>query len=272
MTLSQDEVRRYSRHLLLRDVGGPGQQKLKAARVLCVGAGGLGSPIIEYLAAAGVGTLGLVDDDVVSLSNLQRQVVHSTANVGKPKVESAAERIAALNPHVTTELFPVRLDGDNVAGIVERFDVVVDGTDNFQTRFLVADAAYALQKPLVTAAVQEFYGSVTTLQPYLSGDDGRPLPSWRCLMPHEPQGDVPTCAQVGILGAVVGVLGTLAACEVLKLITGVGTPLIGRLLMVDIRDMRVDSIGYKRRPDTVPPTVKGGRAGADKAPMLASEP
>ncbi|MCM5551598.1 HesA/MoeB/ThiF family protein [Pleomorphomonas sp. NRK KF1] len=253
MTLSQDEVRRYSRHLLLRDVGGPGQQKLREARVLCVGAGGLGSPIIEYLAAAGVGTLGLVDDDVVSLSNLQRQVVHSTTNVGKPKVESAAERVAALNPNVTVELIPVRLDGDNVADIVGRFDVVVDGTDNFQTRFLVADTAYALQKPLVTAAVQEFYGSVTTLQPYLSDDDGRPLPSWRCLMPNEPDGEVPTCAQVGILGAVVGVLGTLAACEVLKLITGVGTPLIGRLLMVDIRDMRFDSIGYKRRPDTVVP-------------------
>lgn len=253
MTLSQDEVRRYSRHLLLRDVGGPGQQKLKEARVLCVGAGGLGSPIIEYLAAAGVGTLGLVDDDVVSLSNLQRQVVHSTANVGKPKVESAAERVAALNPNVTVELIPIRLDGDNVADIVGRFDVIVDGTDNFQTRFLVADTAYALQKPLVTAAVQEFYGSVTTLQPYLSDDDGRPLPSWRCLMPNEPDGEVPTCAQVGILGAVVGVLGTLAACEVLKLITGVGTPLIGRLLMVDIRDMRFDSIGYKRRPDTVVP-------------------
>ena len=253
MTLSQDEVRRYSRHLLLRDVGGPGQQKLKEARVLCVGAGGLGSPIIKYLAAAGVGTLGLVDDDVVSLSNLQRQVVHSTANVGKPKVESAAERVAALNPNVTVELIPVRLDGDNVADIVGRFDVIVDGTDNFQTRFLVADTAYALQKPLVTAAVQEFYGSVTTLQPYLSDDEGRPLPSWRCLMPNEPDGEVPTCAQVGILGAVVGVLGTLAACEVLKLITGVGTPLIGRLLMVDIRDMRFDSIGYKRRPDTVVP-------------------
>jgi molybdopterin-synthase adenylyltransferase len=251
--LSQDEIRRYSRHLLLRDVGGAGQQKLKAARVLCVGAGGLGSPIIEYLAAAGVGTLGLVDDDVVSLSNLQRQVIHSTANVGRPKVESAAERVAALNPNVVTELFPVRLDGDNIAVLFDRFDIIVDGTDNFPTRFLVADTAYALQKPLVSAAVQEFYGSVTTLQPYLLDDKGQPAPSWRCLMPHEPEGDVPTCAQVGILGAVVGVLGTLAACEVLKLITGVGKPLIGRLLMVDIRDMKVDTIGYRRRPDTVIP-------------------
>lgn len=251
--LSQDEVGRYSRHLLLRDVGGPGQQKLKAARVLCVGAGGLGSPILEYLAAAGVGTLGLVDDDVVSLSNLQRQVVHSTASIGRLKVESAAERVAALNPHVATELFPVRLDGDNIADIFDRFDIIVDGTDNFPTRFLVADTAYALQKPLVSAAVQEFYGSVTTLLPFMADDAGQPCPSWRCLMPHEPAGDVPTCSQVGILGAVVGVLGTLAACEVLKLITGVGKPLIGRLLMIDIRDMQIDTIGYRRRPDTTPP-------------------
>ncbi len=264
-TLSQDEIRRYSRHLLLRDVGGPGQQKLKAARVLCVGAGGLGSPIIEYLAAAGVGTLGLVDDDVVSLSNLQRQVVHSTANVGRPKVESAAERVAALNPNVETELFPVRLDGDNITDIVDRFDVVVDGTDNFPTRFLVADTAYALGKPLVSAAVQEFYGSVTTLQPYLTDDNGQPEPSWRCLMPREPDGNVPTCSEVGILGAVVGVLGTLAACEVLKLITGVGKPLLGRLLMVDIRDMRIDTIGYRRRPDTVVPTAKGRQPDAGSA-------
>lgn len=260
--LSQDEIRRYSRHLLLRDVGGPGQQKLKAARVLCVGAGGLGSPVIEYLAAAGVGTLGLVDDDVVSLSNLQRQVVHSTASLGQSKVESAAERVAALNPNVATELFPVHLDGGNIADIVGRFDIVVDGTDNFPTRFLVADTAYALQKPLVSAAVQEFYGSVTTLRPYLPDDDGQPAPSWRCLMPREPEGDVPTCEQVGILGAVVGVLGTLAACEVLKLITGVGKPLIGRLLMVDIRDMRIDTIGYRRRPDTVTPALPGRRAKA----------
>jgi len=256
-TLGQEEIRRYSRHLLLRDVGGPGQQKLKAARVLCVGAGGLGSPVIEYLAAAGVGTLGLVDDDVVSLSNLQRQVVHSTANLGKLKVESAAERIEALNPNVTTEWFPVRLDETNIASIFERFDIIVDGTDNFATRFLVADTAYALGKPLVAAAVQEFYGSVTTLRPYMPDDDGKPSPSWRCLMPSEPEGEVPTCAQVGILGAVVGVLGTLAACEVLKLITGVGKPLIGRLLMVDIRDMRIDTIGYRRRPDTVPPVLAG---------------
>lgn len=248
--LSKPELERYSRHILLRDVGGPGQQKLKAARVLCVGAGGLGSPVIEYLAAAGVGTLGLVDDDRVSLSNLQRQVIHSTANVDKLKVFSAAERVDAINPNVKVELHPLRLSADNVAGLVERYDIVVDGTDNFPTRFLVADTAYACRKPLVTAGVLEFYGSLTTLLPFETGADGEPNPSWRCLMPREPETAALTCSQVGILGAVVGVLGTLAACEVLKLITGVGEPLIGRLLMVDIRDMAFDIMDYRRNPES----------------------
>ncbi len=246
--LSKKELQRYSRHILLRDVGGPGQNRLKAARVLCVGAGGLGSPVIEYLAAAGVGTLGLVDDDQVSLSNLQRQVVHSTANVGKLKVESARERVAAINPHVNVELHPFRLDAGNVEELVRAYDIVVDGTDNFPTRFLVADTAYACRKPLVTAGVLEFYGSLTTLLPYETDADGQPHPSWRCLMPKEPDTAALTCSEVGILGSVVGVLGTLAACEVLKLITGVGQPLIGRLLMVDIRDMGFDLVDYQRNP------------------------
>ncbi|WP_237153893.1 HesA/MoeB/ThiF family protein [Oryzibacter oryziterrae] len=254
-SLSPEELSRYSRHILLRDVGGPGQQKLKAARVLCVGAGGLGSPIIEYLAAAGIGTLGLVDDDVVSLSNLQRQVVHTSANIGRLKVDSAAERVAAINPHVVVERHALRLDAGNVADIVGNYDIVVDGTDNFPTRFLIADTAYALEKPLVTAGVLEFYGSLTTLVPFRRGADGAFLPSWRCLMPREPEGTALTCAQVGILGAVVGVLGTLAACEVLKLITGVGEPLIGRLLMVDIRDMGFDVVDYERNPATVAPKL-----------------
>lgn len=246
--LSKLEIDRYSRHILLREVGGTGQQKLKAARVLCVGAGGLGSPVIEYLAAAGVGTLGLVDDDRVSLSNLQRQVIHSTAKVDQLKVFSAAERVDALNPNVKVELHPVRLGADNAQKLVERYDIVVDGTDNFPTRFLVADTAYALRKPLVTAGVLEFYGSLTTLLPFATGADGESNPSWRCLMPREPDTAALTCSQVGILGAVVGVLGTLAACEVLKLITGVGEPLIGRLLMVDVRDMAFDIVDYKRNP------------------------
>jgi molybdopterin-synthase adenylyltransferase len=246
--LSNLELQRYSRHILLRDVGGPGQNKLKAARVLCVGAGGLGSPVIEYLAAAGVGTLGLVDDDKVSLSNLQRQVVHATANVGQLKVVSAGERVAAINPHVNVELHPVRLDAENVGELVKAYDIVVDGTDNFPTRFLVADTAYACRKPLVTAGVLEFYGSLTTLLPYAADANGQPNPSWRCLMPREPDTAALTCSEVGILGGVVGVLGTLAACEVLKLITGVGHPLIGRLLMVDIRDMGFDLVEYYRNP------------------------
>lgn len=246
--LSNVELQRYSRHILLRDVGGPGQHKLKAARVLCVGAGGLGSPVIEYLAAAGVGTLGLVDDDRVSLSNLQRQVVHSTANIGKLKVESAGERIAAINPHVNVELHPFRLDAQNTADLIKAYDIVVDGTDNFPTRFLMADTAYACRKPLVTAGVLEFYGSLTTLMPYEADVNGQSNPSWRCLMPKEPETAALTCSEVGILGGVVGVLGTLAACEVLKLITGVGTPLIGRLLMVDIRDMGFDIVEYHRNP------------------------
>jgi adenylyltransferase/sulfurtransferase len=246
--LSKLEIDRYSRHILLREVGGTGQQKLKAARVLCVGAGGLGSPVIEYLAAAGVGTLGLVDDDRVSLSNLQRQVIHSTAKVDQLKVFSAAERVDALNPNVKVELHPVRLGADNAQKLVERYDIVVDGTDNFPTRFLVADTAYALRKPLVTAGVLEFYGSLTTLLPFATGANGESNPSWRCLMPREPDTAALTCSQVGILGAVVGVLGTLAACEVLKLITGVGEPLIGRLLMVDVRDMAFDIVDYKRNP------------------------
>ena len=246
--LSSEELQRYSRHILLRDVGGPGQNRLKAARVLCVGTGGLGSPLVEYLAAAGVGTLGLVDDDRVSLSNLQRQVVHSTANVGKLKVESARERVAAINPHVTVELHPLRLDASNIEELVRAYDIVVDGTDNFPTRFLLADTAYACRRPLVTAGVLEFYGSLTTLLPYETDASGQPHPSWRCLMPREPDTAALTCSEVGILGSVVGVLGTLSACEGLKLITGVGRPLIGRLLMVDIRDMGFDLVDYQRNP------------------------
>lgn len=246
--LTNVELQRYSRHILLRDVGGPGQNKFKAARVLCVGVGGLGSPVIEYLSAAGVGTLGLVDDDRVSLSNLQRQVIHSTANVGKPKVESASERVAAINPHVNVELHPFRLDAETIEDLVNAYDIVVDATDNFPTRFMMADTAYACRKPLVTAGVLEFYGSLTTLLPYEVDADGHLNPSWRCLMPREPETAALTCSEVGILGSVVGVLGTLAACEVLKLIAGVGRPLIGRLLMVDIRDMGFDVIEYYRNP------------------------
>lgn len=253
---SQSELERYARHIVLRDVGGPGQQRLKAARVLCIGTGGLGAPIVMYLAAAGVGTLGLVDDDVVSLSNLQRQVIHGTPDVGRPKVESARDAVARINPHVTIEAHPVRFVAENARALVEAYDIVVDGSDNFTTRFLAADTCFAVGRTLVTSAVSEFDGSITTLAPHLVGADGTPNPSYRCLFPEPPpRGLVPACAEAGILGAVVGVLGTLAATEVLKLITGVGEPLFRRLLMVDLKSMRFETIDYRRNPTTVRPSL-----------------
>jgi molybdopterin-synthase adenylyltransferase len=251
--LDRDELERYARHIVLRDVGGPGQQKIKAARVLCVGAGGLGSAIIQYLAAAGVGTIGIVDDDVVSLSNLQRQVIHGTPDIGRAKVSSAADAVRRLNPHVAVETHAVRLDATNAAELVQPYDIVVDGLDNFPARFALADTCYAVRRPLVSAGVLEFYGSLTTLMPYLTGADGEPNPSLRCMTRVPADGAAVTCVQVGILGSVAGVLGTLAATEVLKLITGVGEPLVRRLLMVDLRDMGFDIVDYRRDPNTVAP-------------------
>jgi molybdopterin/thiamine biosynthesis adenylyltransferase len=245
--LTKDEVARYARHLVLPEIGGPGQQRLKAARVLVVGAGGLGAPALLYLAAAGVGTLGIVDDDVVELSNLQRQVVHDTASVGTAKVDSAAATVARLNPHVVVEPHRQRLTAESAPALVAAYDVVVDGSDNFATRYALSDACEAMRRPLVTAAVGRFDGSLTTLVPYETGADGVANPRWRDLFPEAPpDGTVPNCAEAGILGAVVGVLGTLQACEVVKLVTGIGEPLIGRLLLVDILGMRFETIGYGR--------------------------
>ncbi len=247
MTLTTEEIARYARHLVLPEIGGPGQQKLKRARVLVVGAGGLGAPVLLYLAAAGVGTLGIVDDDVVELSNLQRQVVHDTGAVGSAKVASAAATVARLNPHVAVEAHRERLTAETAPALVAAYDVVVDGSDNFATRYALADACEVAKRPLVTAAVGRFDGSLTTLKPYESDAEGRPNPRWRDLFPEAPPaGTVPSCAEAGILGAVVGVLGTLEACEVVKLITGAGEPLIGRLLLVDILGMRFETIGYGR--------------------------
>ncbi len=243
--LSPDELERYARHIVLPEIGGPGQQRLKRARVLVLGAGGLGAPVLEYLAAAGVGTLGIVDDDRVSLSNLQRQVIHDTAAVGQPKTESAKRAIARINPHVTVEIHPLRLTAENAATLVRGYDVVVDGSDNFDTRYALADACAVEKRPLVHAAVGRFDGSVTVLAPYESRPDGVPNPSYRDLFPEPPPaGLVPSCAVAGVLGALTGVIGTLQALEAIKLITGIGEPLIGRLLLYDALAARFDTIRY----------------------------
>ena len=245
-----DEIQRYKRHLVLKEVGGAGQQRLAAARVLVVGAGGLGSPILMYLAAAGVGTIGVIDDDRVSLSNLQRQIVHRTANVGVLKVESAEAMLADLNPHVAIEALPERLTAANALEIIGRYDIVTDGSDNFATRYLVSDACALAKKTLVFAAVGPFDGQITTLKPYEIAADGKPYPTYRCLFPSAPpDGTVANCSQVGVMGATVGVLGTLAAVEIIKEILGIGDSLAGRLLIYDGLGTRFETITYAWDPD-----------------------
>jgi molybdopterin-synthase adenylyltransferase len=245
--LSPAEIERYKRHLVLKEVGGQGQQKLKAARVLVVGAGGLGSPLVLYLAAAGVGTIGIVDDDRVSLDNLQRQIAHDTDHVGEVKVLSAGGMARRLNPHVNIEPIETRLDAGNAAAIIGRYDIVADGSDNAETRYLVSDACYFAKRTLVFGAVGPFDGYVSTFRPHERDAQGTPFPSYRCLFPEAPPpGTIPNCAEVGVLGAVVGVIGTLQATEVLKEILGIGTSLAGRLIMYDALAARFEtlSIGY----------------------------
>ncbi|WP_420960374.1 molybdopterin-synthase adenylyltransferase MoeB [Brucella sp. IR073] len=244
--LSGPELERYARHIVLREIGGPGQHKLKRARVLVVGAGGLGAPALQYLAAAGVGTLGIIDDDRVSLSNLQRQVIHDTGSVGELKTESAARNIARINPHVKVETHTLRLDADNAEALIGSYDIIADGSDNFTTRYIVADAAAAAKRPLVTAAIGRFDGSLTVLKPYESDEEGRPNPSYRDLFPEAPPpGQVPTCAEAGVLGALPGILGSLQAMEIIKLIAGIGKPLVGRLLLYDGLAARFETINYR---------------------------
>lgn len=245
MPLTHDEIDRYARHLVLRDIGGPGQLKLKAARVLVIGAGGLGSPIIQYLAAAGVGTIGIADDDVVSLSNLQRQVIHGTPDVGRPKVESAAEAVRRLNPTVSVEASNLRITAENAPALVGRFDLVLDGSDNFDTRYVVSDSCFFAGKPLITGALGQFDATLTTIRAHETGSDGRPNPTYRCLFAAPPPpGAIPTCAEAGVLGALAGVLGSLMAMEAIREIVGFGDSLVGRLLMIDARAMRFDTIRY----------------------------
>jgi adenylyltransferase/sulfurtransferase len=249
LMLSAEELERYARHIVLREVGGPGQAALGRARVLVVGAGGLGAPVLLYLAAAGVGSLGIIDDDVVSLSNLQRQVIHGTSDIGTPKTASASAAIARLNPHVKVVAHAERLSATNALALISAYDIVADGSDNFATRYLVADACYFARKPLVTAAVGTFDGTLTTIRAHEHGNDGKPNPSYRCLFPEPPPaGTVPACAEAGVLGALTGVLGSMMALEVIREIVGFGEGLVGRLLMVDARSMRFETLNYAWDP------------------------
>jgi molybdopterin/thiamine biosynthesis adenylyltransferase len=242
LDFTEDEIQRYSRHILLQEVGGIGQAKLKAARVLVVGAGGLGSPLLLYLAAAGIGTIGLVDDDVVDLSNLQRQVAHTTDRIGMSKVASAARAATAINPDLRVETHATRLDAGNALDLIGRYDIICDGTDNFGTRFLIADACALAKRTLVSAAVLRFEGQLSVFKPHEGG------PCYRCLYAEPPPpGTVPTCSEAGVLGAVTGVMGTLQATEVLKEILGIGDTLSGQLLLWDALAMRFRTI--KLRPD-----------------------
>jgi molybdopterin-synthase adenylyltransferase len=242
---SPEEIERYARHIVLRHVGGPGQAKLGRARVLVVGAGGLGSPLIQYLAAGGVGAIGIVDDDSVSLSNLQRQVLHTTPDIGRPKAESAAAAVARLNPGVAVDQHRLRLTEANAEALIAGYDIVADGSDNFDTRYAVSDACFRAGRPLVTASVNEFDGSVTTIRAHERGADGRPNPTYRCLFPEKPPaGMVPTCAEAGVLGALAGLVGSIQAMEVMREIVGFGEGLVGRLLLVDALALRFETVAY----------------------------
>lgn len=245
MGLSPSESKRYARHIVLKGVGGQGQQKLKNAKVLVVGAGGLGSPVIAYLAAAGIGTIGVADDDTVSLSNLQRQILHRTVDEGVAKVESAKRFVGALNDAITLVPHQMRLTSDNARAVITEYDIIVDGSDTLGTRRDVAAAAEAEEKILVTGGVSMFDGQLSVLAPHLDATN----PRFADLFPDNPDASsLPTCEQIGVLGAVTGVIGTLMAMEVIKLITGVGTPLIGRLLMYDGRDAKFTEMRYGRNP------------------------
>jgi sulfur-carrier protein adenylyltransferase/sulfurtransferase len=241
-TLTTDEIQRYSRHLILPDVGVAGQQKLKAARVLTVGAGGLGSPVALYLAAAGVGTLGVIDFDVVDVSNLQRQILHGTKDVGRSKLESARARLYDLNPHVRVETYETRLTSANALEIIGGYDIVVDGTDNFATRYLTNDACVLLGKPNVYGSIFRFEGQASVF----GMADG---PCYRCLFPEPPPpGSVPSCAEGGVFGVLPGIVGTIQATETIKLILGIGETLAGRLLLIDAQSMQFRAMTLRKDP------------------------
>jgi len=248
--LSPDEIKRYKRHLLVKEIGGQGQQRLKAARVLTVGAGGLGSPLLMYLAAAGVGKIGIIDDDRVSVDNLQRQIAYATADVGTLKAERAAALCRSLNPHVSVEAMPFRLTAENALSIISQYDIVADGSDNFSTRYLVNDACFFARKPLVFAALGQLDGYLSTFRAYEKDAAGRPLPSYRCLFPEPPPpGAVANCEEAGVLGPVAGVIGTLQAVEVIKVLLDLPDTLAGKLLIYEALPARFQTIILKWDPE-----------------------
>lgn len=242
--LSDQQLDRYARHIVLKEIGGSGQLKLLAAKVLVIGAGGLGSACLQYLAAAGVGTIGIVDDDVVSLSNLQRQTIHTTAAVGRPKLESAAEALAKINPDVQVIKHAEHLDANNVHTVLKDYDYIADGCDNFATRFAVADACLQFKKPLISAAVGQFEGQLATFKGYLPN-----LPCYRCFVPEAPPRNQGSCADDGVLGALTGVMGSLQALEVIREITDFGESMAGRLLLYDALAARMRTIKLAKDPE-----------------------
>jgi len=251
-SLSEPEMERYARHIIMREIGGPGQHRLKNARVLVIGAGGLGSPLLQYLAAAGVGTIDIVDHDTVSLSNLQRQVIHGTPDIGMSKVASAAKALERINPHVNVIGHDVQCTNLNVEQLVASSNIVIDGSDNFSTRYLVSDTCYQLGKPLVTAALGVFDATLTTIRAHETGPNGKKNPTYRCLFPTPPPpGTIPACSEAGVLGALAGMMGSMMAIEVIRQIVGFGEGLVGRLLMVDVLDMRFETITYEWDPNNI---------------------
>ncbi|MFQ5598652.1 MAG: molybdopterin-synthase adenylyltransferase MoeB [Nitrospiria bacterium] len=247
MALTETQLERYSRQILLKEVGGKGQKKIAGAKVFLIGAGGLGSPAILYLASAGVGTLGIIDDDVVDLSNLQRQIIHRTETVNRSKVDSARETISRMNPDVQVNTYSGRLNAGNILDIVKDYDIILDGSDNFATRFLVNDAAFFLKKTLISGSIFRFEGQLTTLKPHSSDED--PKPCYRCLYPEPPPpGLVPSCQEAGVLGVLAGTIGVLQAAEALKEILGIGDSMAGRLLIYDALEMRFRNVKVPKNP------------------------
>ncbi|NAZ23836.1 MAG: thiazole biosynthesis adenylyltransferase ThiF [Thermocrinis sp.] len=243
---TEEQIKRYARHIILPEVGGKGQEKLLNSKVLVIGAGGLGSPAILYLAAAGVGTIGIVDFDVVDLSNLQRQIIHNTERVGTPKVESARRTVEMLNPDVKVITYNTRISKENIIDIIKDYDVVLDGTDNFPTRFLINDACYFAGKPLVSAAMLRFEGQVSVFDFRMKEQS----PCYRCLFPEPPPpGLVPSCQEAGILGSIGGIMGCIQATEAIKLILGIGEPLVGKLLIMDALSMDFRKVKLRKDPN-----------------------